>query len=213
MNYKKDGYAVIRKAISPELINFIYDYFLLKREAAFWVNKNNITHVLLGTWKDKQVPDTYSIYGDTVMETVLIKFIPRLQKETGLELVPTYSYARLYKKGDILHRHKDRSSCEVSITLHIGGDPWPIFIDPTGKSNSPEGKNILLEIGDMLIYNGCDLEHWRETFQGNTCGQVFLHYNNVNGPFGLENKFDKRSILGIPPPNKNWNYESFDGIK
>tara|TARA_R100001086_G_scaffold244462_1_gene174257 strand:- start:319 stop:936 length:618 start_codon:yes stop_codon:yes gene_type:complete len=205
MNYKKDGYGVIRKAISSELTSFIYDYFLLKREAAFWASKNNVTHVLLGNWNDKQVPDTYSIYADTVMETVLIKFIPRLQKETGLELVPTYSYARLYKKGDILHRHKDRASCEVSITIHIGGDQWPIFLDPTGKNNSPKGDKVLLEIGDMLIYNGCDLEHWREAFQGNTCGQVFLHYNNVNGPFGLENKFDKRPRLGIPYPNKNLN--------
>ena len=132
-------------------------------------------------------------------------------KETGLQLIPTYSYARLYKNGDILRRHKDRPSCEISTTLNLGGDPWPIFIDGTGadtvideekkihKPNAPKGTKVLLEVGDMLVYSGCELEHWREPFEGNTCGQVFLHYNHVNGPFAENNRFDKRPMLGIPP--------------
>ena len=28
----------------------------------------------------------------------------------------------------------------------------------------------MLDIGDMLVYSGCELEHWREPFEGNTCG-------------------------------------------
>ena len=29
------------------------------------------------------------------------------------------------KKGDVLHRHKDRYSCEISTTVNLGGDsPW-----------------------------------------------------------------------------------------
>ena len=90
------------------------------------------------------------------------------------------------------------------------GDRWPIFIDPTGtdnvidefkqihKPNTPEGNQVLLGIGDMLVYSGCELEHWREPFQGEVCGQVFLHYNHKNGPFAEKNKFDKRPMLGIP---------------
>jgi len=49
-----------------------------------------------------------------------------------------------------------------------------------------------------MIYSGCDLEHWRKPFKGTVCGQVFLHYNNANGPFAETNKFDKRPMLGIP---------------
>ena len=55
-----------------------------------------------------------------------------------------------------------------------------------------------LKVGDMLIYSGCELEHWRETFQGNVCSQVFLHYNHANGPFATANIFDKRPMLGLP---------------
>ena len=99
--------------------------------------KNNIIHEngMFGTWRDPQIPNTYSHYADPVMETLLVKVLPKMQQETGLELIPTYSYARLYKKGDKLRRHKDRPSCEISTTINLGGDPWPIFIDGTGADN------------------------------------------------------------------------------
>jgi len=205
-------YQIIKNALSYELSNFIFNYFLLKRDAVDFMYKNNIIHDngLFGTWTDQQVPNTYSHYADMVMETLLVKMLPVMAKETGLNLIPTYSYARVYKKGDILKRHKDRPSCEISTTLNLGGDPWPIFIDDTGsnnvideyknihKPNAPKGTKVLLEVGDMLVYSGCELEHWREPFDGNICGQVFLHYNHVNGPFADKNKFDGRPKLGIP---------------
>ena len=205
-------FQVIKNAVPYELANFIFNYFLLKRDAVDFMYKNNITYDngSLGTWTDKQIPNTYSHYADMVMETLLMKVLPKMQQETGLELIPTYSYARIYKKGDILRRHKDRPSCEISTTLNLGGNPWPIFIDGTGADNvideyknivkpgAPEGTKVLLDVGDMLVYSGCELEHWREPFDGDICGQVFLHYNHVNGPFAEKNKFDGRPMLGLP---------------
>ena len=192
MSFQEQKYQVIEKAVSYELANFIFNYFMLKRDAVDWMYKNNITYDtgLLGTWTDQQVPNTYSHYADPVMETLLMKVLPVMKRETDLDLIPTYSYARLYKKGDILKRHRDRPSCEISTTIHLGGTKWPIFIDDT---------KVLLEVGDMLVYSGCELEHWREPLEGNVCGQVFLHYNHVNGPFAEKNRFDKRPMLGIPP--------------
>jgi len=206
-------YQVIKNAVSFELANFIFNYFLLKRDAVKFLYDNNVVYDtgMFGTWADPQVPNTYSHYADMVMETLMMKVLPRMEKETGLKLLPTYSYARLYKKGDILKRHKDRPSCEISTTVNLGGDPWPIFIDSTGsnnvideyknimKPNAPKGTKVLLDVGDMLVYSGCELEHWREPFEGDVCGQVFLHYNHVNGPFADKNRFDKRPMLGIPP--------------
>ena len=210
--FRINRYQVIKKAVSFELANFIFNYFLLKRDAVKYMYEKNIhsESPLLGTWFDKQVPNTYSIYADHVMETLMMKVLPVMRQETGLQLIPTYSYARLYKKGDILKRHKDRPSCEISTTIHLGGDSWPIFIDGTGadtvideyknihKPNAPKGTKVLLEVGDMLVYSGCELEHWREPFEGNVCGQVFLHYNHLYGPFAEKNRFDRRPMLGVP---------------
>tara|TARA_R110000824_G_scaffold289532_1_gene478107 strand:- start:79 stop:723 length:645 start_codon:yes stop_codon:yes gene_type:complete len=206
-------YQIIKGAVSYELANFIFNYFLLKRDAVDFMYQHNIhaQSPILGTWTDQQIPNTYSCYGDFVMETLMAKMLPVMKQHTGLDLIPTYSYARAYKKGDTLYRHKDRPSCEISTTLNLGGDLWPIFIDGTGadnviserqnliKSNAPRGEKVLLDIGDMLVYSGCELEHWREPFEGNICGQVFLHYNHINGLFAEKNKFDGRPLLGIPP--------------
>ncbi len=206
------NYKVVKQAISLELANFLFNYFLLKRDAVKYMYENQWTYDsgILGTWNDEQVPNTFSVYGDPAFDTLLMKVLPVMREQTGLDVLPTYSYARVYKKGDILKRHKDRPSCEISTTLNLGGDPWPIFMDTTGsdnvideyknihKPNAPEGVKIDLEVGDMLIYEGCKLEHWREPFEGEHCGQVFLHYNNKNGEFKDINIFDGRDKLGTP---------------
>ena len=209
----ENNYKIVKNAISKELAGFVYDYFLNKRRVARKLFDDgyispDTPH--FGVWSDKQIPNTYSHYADIVMETLLERIKPVMEKNTGLKVLPTYSYARIYKKGDILKRHKDRPSCEISTTLNLGGDPWPIFIDGTGadnvideyknihKPNAPAGTRVDLEIGDMLVYSGCDLEHWREPFEGDVCGQVFLHYNNLDGQFKDINIFDGRDKLGLP---------------
>ena len=214
MSFKTKKYQIIRGALSKELANFIFNYMMLQRDAVDWMIKNNKVNPyspLIGTRTDKQVPGCYTKYADWVMETLLMYMIPIMKAKTGLELIPTYTYTRLYEKGNILHRHKDRPSCEVSTTVHLGGDPWPIFLDPTGADNilsgretttvvkpgAPTGIKVDLKVGDMLIYAGCELEHWREPFEGTVCSQVFLHYNHANGPFAKTNLFDKRPMLGV----------------
>ena len=199
MNFKKNKYTVLKKAVSPELAEFVYNYFLMKRQVANTLFKNNYISKHTedwGRWNDDQVPNTYSHYADIAMETLLLKVQPAMEKHTGLKLTPTYSYARIYKKGDVLERHKDRCSCEISTTLNLGGDPWPIYLEPSGKKGL-KGIKINLKPGEMLIYSGCDLEHWREAFKGEDCAQVFLHYNKVSKK-AEKNMFDGRLHLGLP---------------
>ena len=200
MSFKKNKYSILRKAISKELANFTYAYFLNKRKVArFLFDQKWLSPFTeyFGVWNDQQIPNTYSHYGDLVMETLLQRVKPVMEKHTKLKLSETYSYARIYKKGDILHRHKDRPSCEISTTINLGGDLWPIYLDPTEKEGQA-GIKIDLDPGDMLIYSGCDLEHWREEFTGDNCGQVFLHYNKKGSKMAKENEFDKRPFLGLP---------------
>jgi len=192
-------YKVLKKVISYDLANFCFNYIKLKRDAVFYMYQSKVVNEnpFLGSWKDSQFKNTYSCYSDFVMETLLIKLLPILEKETQLKLVPTYSYTRIYKKGDELKRHKDRPSCEISVTLNLGGDSWDIYLDSSGKTNQ-KGIAVSLKAGDMLFYKGSELEHWREPFKGNICCQVFLHYNNVNGQFKTNNKYDGRPMLGVP---------------
>ena len=81
--------------------------------------------------------------------------------------------------------------------MNLGGDDWPIYLEPSGEEGK-KGTKVILNQGDMLIYKGCEVEHWREAFEGDNCGQVFLHYNDASDPKAEENKYDRRPFLGLP---------------
>ena len=212
MSFQKNKYCVIKEAVPKEIATFVYNYFLLKRTVArslFDARYISQFTQEWGTWSDEQVPNTYSHYSDIAMETLLMRTLPIMEKKTGLKLNPTYSYARIYKTGDVLHRHKDRFSCEISTTLNLGGDSWQIYLEPKKNVGIPDGKKITvssdnkgvrvnLKPGDMLVYKGMELEHWREEFQGNDCCQVFLHYNNQKSKDADKNINDRRPHLGLP---------------
>ena len=197
-NFQKDHYIIIKQAISKEMANFLYNYFSIKKDVAYTVLHSGFVSPYteyFGHWNDSQVPGSFSHYADIAMDTLLLKVQPIMEQHTKIKLIPTYSYTRMYAKGNELKKHKDRSSCEISTTMNLGGDIWPIFIKLSNKKNI----QVILEPGDMLVYKGCILEHWREPFQGDECCQVFLHYNNALSDYAEENKYDKRPHLGLPP--------------
>jgi hypothetical protein len=194
------NYKIVPKVINKDLALFLYNYISLKRE----VNKILIESKFIspwqmewGVWEDQLTKNTYCHYGDLAMETLLMKVQPIVEKETNMQLQPNYSYVKMYKTGDDLFRHTDRFACEISVTMNLGGDPWPIYVEPSGKKGK-KGVPIHLGRGDMLIYRGDKLEHWREPLQGKEHVQVFLHYNNVNSKDSKDNLYDARPLLGLP---------------
>jgi hypothetical protein len=215
--YAKNNYVLIKNFISKELAGFIYEYTLLKSQAVKTMIDTEFMpdNTLLGTFQDSQVPGVYSAYGDFVMETLLQKSNEGMKKITGLNLLPTYSYYRVYLKGSELKRHKDRPSCEVSTTLCLGYDNkgapknynWGMYIEKSGK-HGLKGKELKMEPGDMIVYRGCLVEHWRDKFKGTNLSQVFMHYNNAKGPFGDVCKFDGRPMLGLPGDFKDPNQQA-----
>ena len=157
-----------------------------------------------GEFKDKQAPGDFSKYGDPIFDALLETAIRNVEKYTGLELLPNYTYHRLYTTGTDLKRHIDRPSCEISITLCLGYDisnidknkypnyDWPMFVKDLNGNELP----IHMKPGDALIYRGCEIEHWREPFIGLNHAQVFLHYNQKDGKYNIA--FDGRPTLGLP---------------
>lgn len=205
--FDENGYVIIRNFIKPEMTLLLYEYTKSKarREMfneAYYPELFNIH--LNGRFDDPQALGAYSLYGDPLMDVLLQNSTDFISKMIEVDLVPTYSYWRLYITGNDLKRHKDRPSCEYSTTLFLGYDVsnvddknynWPIFI----KSYNGEEKSVLLNPGDMVIYKGHDLEHWRDKYEGLNHAQVFLHYNKKNGKYGNIN--DGREFLGLPSTN------------
>ena len=155
---------------------------------------------------------------EVVFETLQERMWPAMEELLGEELIPTYSYARLYAPGEELKIHTDRPSCEISATLTLGfeGNVWPIYMgdhDETKLSEKRIGqhdkeywlKNVScvdMDVGDAIIYKGQEKVHWRERYkEGQWQAQVFLHYVDANGPHA-EWKYDKRKTLGQQLSNK-----------
>jgi len=172
---------LVEGLLSEELCATACTYLRLKAE---------IGEMTLG---DSHVPGAYYSYGDLLMDVILQRMQPRVEAATGTTLLPTHSYARIYRRGNELSPHKDRPACEFSVTVTLGhamDAPWPIFVD--GQEGS---RRFELNAGDGLIYPGADVDHWREPLTGEWQAQLTLHYVNKNGSCA-DWVFDKRPGLG-----------------
>ena len=200
----KSDYIHVKKFISDDVADLLYGHVLLAHrrlsvmldDKDFYDPNEKMNPTLYGTFDDPQAIGDLSRYGDLIFDTLLLGKTEQLEEITETGLIPQYSYYRLYTKDAELKKHIDRESCEISLTMCLGYDAetsWPIwFKDKDGKEIS-----ISLEKGDMVIYRGCDLEHWREPFEGNNIAQVFLHYTKKGGKYENE-KYDGRPALGYP---------------
>jgi len=127
---------------------------------------------------DRQIENSNSAYNYVGFLELLCEKTPEVSKFLGETVLPTYSYARAYHTGAELIKHTDRDACEISLTVHLGGDTeWPILI----KKPNGEEVSLNLKSGDAMMYLGCEAEHWREQFKGSEYVQVFLHYVRSRG--------------------------------
>ena len=136
-----------------------------------------------------------------------------LRDVIDMELVETYSYTRTYDRGAYLKSHTDRPSCEVSATICLDyksddNTPWKIWVqndrnyiddavhdqqqlfEITQKPVIGKRKGsvaVSLEVGDVLLYQGPNIPHWRDTFLGDYSSHMFLHFINANS-----------NMLGLP---------------
>jgi len=123
-----------------------------------------------------QCPFNPSFYNDFLLKNLLLSKKEKIEKIAGLSLHETYVFWRAYINGAILEDHKDRPSCEISVTVNIDscGTKWPIHMDHNW---------LEMDIGDAVMYLGCDVLHGRKPFTGMYCAQAFLHYVDANGDF------------------------------
>jgi hypothetical protein len=186
----KNNYIVVRNLLSSDICKITEQYCLFEM-------LNNFKSV------DPQVPGTHSIHGDSLTETLLLYLKPKIEELTNKSLIPTYSYYRVYKPGDILEDHDDRESCEISATLTIGFKYNNVSDDYRWSLHGyvgDEKRYFKCDVGDAVIYRGIELTHGRDRFDVGEHSyqvQVFLHYVDANGPYANEFKYDKRPAIGF----------------
>lgn len=153
---------VVPHLIDEQLAGILYQMLVLRN----W--RGEIKH-------DRQVPLADSHWGDTTLDAALLVLTAAIERASGCRLLPTYAYARLYFHGESLARHRDRAACQVAATIHLGSDgpSQPIRFEPDiAVSQRP---------GDAVVYLGDSIDHWRDAFDGERFGQLFLNYVFADG--------------------------------
>lgn len=196
--FNENKYQAVKEIVGPELVQVATQYALLDEITNYSPEKQG-----------EQVEGSHSRYADLLMESILMSLHPKIEYITGLTLIPTYSYYRVYRPGNELKPHTDRPACEISATVSFGRNyngaddyNWGMFV---------EGKEIVLEPGDAIIYKGCDVKHWREKFSASQFSyhvQGFYHFVDANGPH-KDHALDKRNFIGEPKKQTSKDYITF----
>jgi hypothetical protein len=196
MSFEQEKYIVVKNVLNSQTIEFLKIQTKMLEEV-LTSNNNSVPSDFL--FNDDQIKECFSFYSPLFSESLLVLLQPMIEQIIGKKLLPTYSYIRIYYKNAILKKHTDRNSCEYSASICIKNDkePWKFWIKNIHDNNTC----ISLEEGDLIIYKGNELEHWREKYNNNEHIQFFLHYVDKDG-INSEWKYDKRKTLGQQNSNK-----------
>lgn len=192
--FKKNHFTLVKSALSKEFCEIATKYSLIRQKEFFNPETYNENRF-----------NTHAEYADTLMESILDYMHPKIEKITKLKLYPTYSYYRVYKPGDILQHHIDKPSCEISATICLGYNyvtsikkyNWGVY----AQVGDNDATFFPMKPGDMVVYRGCDVIHWRDKFEveaGSYQAQTFIHYVEAGGEFD-QFKYDGRPSIGYRP--------------
>jgi len=143
---------------------------------------------------DEQVKKSLTRYrhDDKNFEAIFESCKQKIEQIIGCKLYKTYFFDRIYYAYNELVKHKDRESCEISLSVNISSNPknieWPFYI--TSAKN--EDCSIIMKPGDAVLYKGHNHAHWREPLDPNKLmikeksenimyHQIFFHYVLANG--------------------------------
>jgi hypothetical protein len=212
MTFKTLGYQIIKAAVNKDVCRLMAEEFRLVRAIALASNKQNpsIRHPDSKQddfpFADEMVNSSFSWYSPMCFEALSNSLIKEIVESTiNEEVYPTYSYARIYGTGSEMKRHVDRSSSEFSVSCCIDIDTnypnWPLWVE------TKEGIiAVQQEPGDIIIYEGHNLPHWREEYKGFEHINAFMFYVRANGTRS-ELKYDTRPALGMSPQSRRLNSE------
>ena len=186
------GYVEAPEIVSNDIMDIIKSMNIM-------ITTNNYLEVESGDF----IKEARGKYNLQISELLLLYFQKHFSLIVGKNLVPTYSYTRIYTRGSNLPRHSDRPACQYSITLNIGAssdDPYPFFCKskiketPTSKMDNP--------LYTPILYMGEKVSHWRDNLEKEHSTHIFLHYVDGDDPEYRPHWYDKRSFVGVDKRGK-----------
>ena len=187
-DYEANGYAHIEGLLPPEVAQAFLRQLsadLPQLTTSFLTHAPIIKKTSIDVYANDYPPMLQFLWGLT----------PAMRAVTGRDLLPTYNYFRLYRKGDICRVHSDRDACEHSLSLTLAysdGQVWPFevgvdsIVEPQGIDNDfgdHPSRSIAMQPGDAVLYRGVSHRHGRVSPSPNRwSAHMFLHWVDRNGP-------------------------------
>ena len=166
--FNEEGYEIMRGVVSRKLLD--------STVADFDLHELTMNTTRPGPKGDSQVSNSFSVNSPAYAQYLNQSLESLIEDKINIRLTNTGSYARIYYKNAVLKKHKDRAIYRISATVCIKKETdWPIWIETLTGETTP----VELEEGDLMVYEGSKLFHWRDAYQGNRHHQVFLHYSTV----------------------------------
>lgn len=205
-DYQQDGYALIEGLLAPEVCNAFLHQFeqALARSGTSLTQLNRSSHLL--------TRDAVEMYGYHFppMLTLLWGLTPVAEQVSGKTLLPSYSYFRIYREGDVCLVHSDRYSCEHSMSLTLDysdGVLWNLELErfdsePSSRTEADFGAEppaaLAMRPGDGVLYRGVQRRHGRTTPNPNGwSAHLFLHWVERGGPYA-DHAFDQNAETARP---------------
>ena len=206
-DYRKDGYALIKELIPPEVAQAFMGV-IRRRLLPGGVVPAAPSDVPVSEILSRNV---FEVYGHDFppMKTFLWGLTPAMEHVTGRRLVPTYDYFRLYRRDDVCRVHRDRPACEHSLSLTLAysdESAWPLEIggegekgpdEPVAEDFGSERKaSLVMNVGDAVAYRGVEHRHGRTMPNPNAwSAHLFLHWVDPQGAHGSQ-AFDGKGMPG-----------------
>ena len=207
-NFEKNGFLIAREFLDTTTVKILSTYFDIKYRI---IKHEDTKDTAYSSVARGDVTNSYVFYSDHLTESVLFNNGQRISNLLGLNLTPTYTFARIYEKGKPLLPHTDRPSCEISASCPVytsNGKPSVIYVSNFTKSDSNrkytldeimatgDYTKVELNPGDALFYKGCERYHWRLPLDYDYLIQFFMHSVQADGEY-REHSLDKRPYLGF----------------
>ncbi len=206
-DYHGDGYARIEGLLPAEACNAVLNQ--LQAEIARQggtVDRLNKTSPLL----TRAAAEVYG-YSYPPLLALLWGLTPAIAGAVGRDLLPTYSYLRIYREGDVCRVHSDRPACEHSVSLTLDysdGTPWDLevgathLIAPRPEVADDFGGEARVAVptapGDAVLYQGVHRRHGRTRPNPNAwSAHLFLHWVERGGRYA-DTAFDGHGELTRP---------------
>ncbi len=199
-DYHSNGYALIEQLLPREVAHAFMS------ELRELVGNRSIPLSGVQDYPNLLARPAFEVYGYQFRPLLYILWglTPAVSELVGRDLLPTYDYLRLYRKGDVCRVHHDRYSCEhsLSLTLDYSDDKvWNLEVererrDPSAKVEESFGgegyASLPMAIGDAVLYQGVHHRHGRITANPNRwSAHLFLHWVDRDGPY-RDHAFDQR---------------------